>query len=70
MTRMGGAFVKVADGFPRLRLWVLGRRASDGVLDSVAVSPVYFGFSDGLTNLRPLGPMPLTCRTVSSLISM
>ncbi len=31
---------------------------------------VYFELSKGLTNLRPLGPVPLTCRTVSSSISM
>ena len=30
----------------------------------------YCGLSGGLTNLRPLGPTPLTCRTASSLISM
>src|SRR5439155_26943668 len=32
---------------------------------------VYCGLlSNGLTNLRPLGPVPLTCRMVSSSISM
>jgi hypothetical protein len=31
---------------------------------------IYFELSNGSTNLRPLGPVPLTCRTVSSLISM
>jgi hypothetical protein len=37
---------------------------------SVVVSLTYFGLSAGLTKLRPLGPVPLTCRTVSSSISM
>ena len=31
---------------------------------------VYFELSKGLTNLCPPGPVPLTCRTVSSSISM
>jgi cation diffusion facilitator CzcD-associated flavoprotein CzcO len=30
----------------------------------------HFGLPGGSTNLRPLGPMPLTCRTVSSSIAI
>lgn len=65
------SFAKVADDpFDHGFLEPGIERASDAVIDSVAVSPIYFGLSVGLTKLRPLGPVPLTCKTVSSSISM